>query len=58
MGEFSAEGCEQRPQPYYDFEIAKICAWLKRHGYRMHVTLAGNVTLVKRPGRLALNDKE
>lgn len=40
---------EQKPQPYYDFEIAKICAWLKQHGYEMHVTLAGAVTLQKKP---------
>lgn len=36
---------EQRPQPYYDFEIAKICAWLKANGYTMHVSLRGDVTL-------------
>ncbi len=35
----------QLPQPYYDFEIAKICVWLKKHGYTMHVTLRGDVTL-------------
>lgn len=34
-------------QPYYDFEIAKICAWLKANGYTMHVTLKGEVTLRK-----------
>jgi hypothetical protein len=39
---------EQRPQPYYDFEIAKICAWLIEHGYTMHVTLKGAVTLRKK----------
>lgn len=40
---------EQKPQPYYDFEIAKICVWLKKHGYKCHVTLSGNVILVKDP---------
>ena len=39
----------QTSQPYYDFEIAGICAWLKANGYTMHVTLAGNVTLRKKP---------
>jgi hypothetical protein len=34
-----------RKQPYYDFEIAKICAWLKAHGYTGHVTLKGEVTI-------------
>lgn len=38
----------EQPQPYYDFEIAKICAWLKAHGYTMHVTLSGTVTLRKK----------
>lgn len=37
-----------RPQPYYDFEIAKICAWLKKHGYTCHVTLSGALTLRKK----------
>jgi hypothetical protein len=36
-------------QPWYDFELAKICAWLKKHGYTMHVDLAGNVELRKKP---------
>lgn len=34
--------------PYYDVELAKICAWLKANGYTMHVTLAGAVTLKAR----------
>jgi hypothetical protein len=38
----------QKPQPYYDFELAKICAWLKANGHTMHVTLGGNVTLRKK----------
>jgi hypothetical protein len=35
-------------QPYYDFEIAKICVWLKKHGYTMHVKLNGDVELRKK----------
>lgn len=35
-------------QPYYDIEIGKICAWLKKHAYECHVTLAGEVRLVKK----------
>jgi len=35
-------------QTYYDFELAKISAWLKANGYTMHVTLNGNVTLRKK----------
>lgn len=31
-------------QPYYDFEIAKICKWLRMNGLTMHVTLRGDVT--------------
>lgn len=34
-----------RAQPYYDFEIARICQWLKEHGYTMHVRLTGAVEL-------------
>ena len=34
-------------QPYYDFEIAKICAWLRAYGYTMHVKLNGSVELRK-----------
>lgn len=40
-----SEQIEQKPQPYYDFEIAKICAWLKENGLTGHVTLSGKVTL-------------
>jgi len=39
---------EQIPQPYYDFAIAEICAWLIEHGYTMHVTLKGNIRLRKK----------
>ena len=38
-----------RPQLQTDFELAKVCAWLKANGYTMHVTLNGNVTLRKKP---------
>ena len=34
-----------RPQPYYDFEIANICAWLKANGYTFHVKLNGHCEL-------------
>lgn len=36
-------------QPYYDFELARICAGLKANRYTMHVTLAGEVTLRRKP---------
>jgi hypothetical protein len=36
-------------QPYYDFEIAKIIEWLRKHGYTMHVKLSGEVELRKKP---------
>jgi hypothetical protein len=36
---------KEQPQPHYDFEIAKICDWLKKNGYTAHVTLNGQVTL-------------
>jgi hypothetical protein len=39
---------EQKPQPYYDFEIAKICKWLKKNGYIARVSLSGNLTLEKK----------
>jgi hypothetical protein len=35
---------QSRPQPYYDFEIAKICTWLKARGLTMHVTLDCKIT--------------
>jgi len=40
------EKFESKPQPYYDFEIAKICAWLKAHRMTMHVKLDGSVQLL------------
>jgi uncharacterized protein with PIN domain len=42
---------EQRPQPYYDIELGRICRWLKEHGYTMHVKLNGDVELRKKTGR-------
>jgi hypothetical protein len=30
-------------QPYYDFEIAKICKWLRTNGLPMHASLKGEV---------------
>jgi len=32
-------------QPYYDFEIAKICQWLRMHKHKltMYVSLKGDV---------------
>ncbi len=36
---------DSKPQPYYDFELAKICAWLKKHRMTMHVSLNGEVSL-------------
>jgi hypothetical protein len=43
------EALRKVKQPYYDFEIAKICVWLKQHGLTMHVTLRGDVAF-KRKG--------
>lgn len=37
-----------RRQPYYDFEFAKISAWLKTYEYRCHVSLKGEVVLKKK----------
>ena len=31
-------------QPYYDIEIGKICTWLRKHVYEMHVTLDCKIT--------------
>jgi hypothetical protein len=31
-------------QPHTDFEIAKMCQWLKARGLTMHVKLDGSVT--------------
>ncbi len=34
---------ESKPQPHYDFELAKICQWLKKNKMTMHVSLKGDV---------------
>jgi len=34
-------------QPAYDFEIANISAWCRKHGYTCHVSLRGNIELRK-----------
>jgi hypothetical protein len=39
---------DSKPQPYYDFELAKICEWLKKNGYTMHVSIKGEVVLIKK----------
>lgn len=35
-------------QPYYDFELAKICMRLKTYGYTAHVNLKGELILRKK----------
>jgi hypothetical protein len=35
---------EEIKQPYYDFELAKISAWLKKRKLTMHVTIKGEVS--------------
>jgi hypothetical protein len=48
--------CDQMEQlqPTSDFDIAKISAWCRKHGYTCHVSLRGEVKLRKkqfvRPG--------
>jgi hypothetical protein len=48
--------CDQMEQlqPTSDFDIAKISAWCRKHGYACHVSLRGEVKLRKkqfvRPG--------
>lgn len=39
---------DAKPQPHYDFELAKVCDWLKKNKYTMHVSLNGEVVLVKK----------
>jgi len=36
------------PQPTSDFEIAKISAWCRKHGYTCHVSLRGELELRKK----------
>jgi hypothetical protein len=38
----------KQPQPTYDFEISKISAWCRKHGYTCHVTLRGELELRKK----------
>jgi hypothetical protein len=45
-------------QPYYDFELAKICAWLKKRGLSMHVTLGGEVTFKELPPKMKAPDAD
>lgn len=33
-----------------DFELAKVCAWLKKNAKTMHVKLSGSFTLEERVG--------
>ena len=35
-------------QPTYDFEIAKISAWCRKHGYTCHISLRGELELRKK----------
>jgi hypothetical protein len=35
----------EQPQPTSDFEIAKISAWCRKHGYTCHVSLRGQLEL-------------
>src|SRR5262245_62078515 len=35
-------------QPAYDFEIANINAWCRKHGYTCHVSLRGQIEFRKR----------
>lgn len=43
------EALSKVKQPYYDFEIAKICQWLKKHKYKCFVSINGQVSLERRP---------
>jgi hypothetical protein len=38
----------EQPQPTSDFEIAKISAWCRKHGYTCHVSLRGQLELRKK----------
>jgi hypothetical protein len=44
----------QQPQPTSDFEIAKISAWCRKHGYTCHVSLRGQLELRKKNSAMAL----
>jgi hypothetical protein len=38
----------EQAQPTSDFEIAKISAWCRKHGYTCHVSLRGELKLRKK----------
>jgi len=38
----------EQPQPASDFEIAKISAWCRKHGYTCHISLRGQLELRKK----------
>jgi hypothetical protein len=38
----------KQPQPTYDFEIAKISAWCRKHGYTCRVSFRGQLELRKK----------
>ena len=44
----------EQPQPTSDFEIAKMSAWCRKHGYTCHVSLRGQLELRKKSSALAL----
>ena len=42
----------EQPQPTSDFEIAKISAWCRKHGYTYHVSLEGKREFRKKSSAL------
>lgn len=40
--------CRSATTPYYDSEIARICEWLRKNRYTMHVKLNGSIELRKK----------
>jgi hypothetical protein len=44
----------EQPQPTSNFEIAKISAWCRKHGYTCHVSLRGQLELRKKSSAPAL----
>jgi hypothetical protein len=45
----------EQPQTTSDFEIAKISAWCRKHGYTCHVSLRGQLELRKKSSATALS---
>ena len=45
----------EQPQPTSDFEIAKISAWCRKHGYTCHVSLRGQLELRTKSSAMALS---